>query len=249
MKMKLRFVFLVIFCSILILTINTITIMAGDNMSKGPEASWIEKGKIKMNFEEFTLDATTFEHNQIRYLVWAQKVDGVSNLYIAEMENPWTISGQQVKIAAPVYDWERRGFPVNEGPAVIKRNGRIFISYSASATDANYCMGLLVAKDDADLLDPDSWNKKPEPVFTSSNLTGEYGPGHNSFTISEDGRTDLIVYHSRSYKEIDGNPLYDPNRHMRVQKLLWTAEGEPYFGFPGYKIDTSKKIKAIVKVE
>lgn len=219
------------------------------NSSKNPLAdNWQEKGKIKMNFESFTLDATTFTHRQNRYLVWAQKKGGNSNLYIAEMENPWTISGPQVKIAGPKYNWETEGFPVNEGPAVIKKGGQIFITYSASATDHHYCMGLLSAETDANLLETNSWHKKSEPVFTSNERTKEYGPGHNSFTVAEDETTDLLVYHSRSYKEIEGNPLYDPNRHTRVQKLFWTDKKEPYFAFPGYTIEGNKKVTATIKI-
>ena len=36
---------------------------------------------------------------------------------------------------------------------------KIFIAYSASATDHNYCMGLLTVDENADLLDPNSWVK------------------------------------------------------------------------------------------
>ena len=43
------------------------------------------------------------------------------------MSNPWTIEGKQVMITEPEYDWEKIGFLVNEGPAVINRNGKIFI--------------------------------------------------------------------------------------------------------------------------
>lgn len=45
-----------------------------ENASANPlEGTWAEKGQIKTNWESFSLDATTFEHNDIRYLVWAQK--------------------------------------------------------------------------------------------------------------------------------------------------------------------------------
>ena len=46
---------------------------------------------------------------------------------MAKMSNPWTIEGKQVMITEPEYDWEKIGFLVNEGPAVINRNGKIFI--------------------------------------------------------------------------------------------------------------------------
>ncbi|KAB2335931.1 family 43 glycosylhydrolase [Bacillus mesophilum] len=199
------------------------------------EGTWIEKGQVNTNFQSFSLDATTFEHRGKRFLVWAQKVenDTISNLYIAEMENPWRIKGEQVLLSTPELEWEQIGFHVNEGAAMIKRNGKVFIAYSGSETNHHYAMGLLSADEDSDLLDPKSWTKTDEPVFSSSETTSEYGPGHNSFTVAEDGKTDLLVYHARPYKEITGNPLYDHNRHARVQQLLWKTDGTPYFGIPG----------------
>ncbi|MCM3164165.1 family 43 glycosylhydrolase [Metabacillus litoralis] len=214
-----------------------------ENSSANPlEGEFIEKGQIKTKWESFALDATSFEHKGIRYLVWAQKdpeIFGNSNMYISEMENPWTLKGEQVCITTPEYDWEKIGFLVNEGAAVLKRNGRIFITFSASATDFNYCMGILTADENSDLLDPASWHKTPEPVFVTSEETGQYGPGHNSFTVSEDGTQDILVYHARNYKEIEGDPLYDPNRHTRVQPISWNEDGTPHFGVP---VPDAKKV-------
>jgi GH43 family beta-xylosidase len=70
------------------------------------------------------------------------------------------------------------------------------------------------------------------PVFQTSEETGLYGPGHNSFTVSEDGAADILVYHARNYKEIIGDPLNDPNRHARAQVLNWNEDGTPNFGIP-----------------
>jgi GH43 family beta-xylosidase len=197
---------------------------------------WIEKGQLKTAFESFSLDATTFEHRGQRYLVWTQRPlepkGAGTDIYIARMRNPWTIDGPQVSISSPTLDWETRGFKVNEAPAVIVRNGRVFITYSASATDANYCMGLLSAPADAELVNRASWTKSPVPVFATSRKNGQFGPGHNSFTIAEDGKTDLLVYHARNYEKINGDPLHDPNRHTRVQPFKWKADGTPDFGEP-----------------
>ena len=77
-----------------------------------------------------------------------------------------------------------------------------------------------------------SWSKSQVPVFRSSDRNGQYGPGHNSFTVAEDGKTDLFVYHARNYARIEGDPLHDPNRHTRVQLLKWNADGTPAFGEP-----------------
>jgi len=207
-----------------------------ENESANPlEGEWIEKGQVKTDWESFSLDATTFEHRGEQYYVWAQKdpnIEGNSNLYIAKMENQWTLSSPQVMISKPEFEWEVIGFLVNEGAAVLKRNGKIFISYSASATDYNYCMGLLWADEDSDLLDPASWSKAKEPVFKTNEETSQYGPGHNSFTVSEDGKHDVLVYHARSYKEIEGDPLWDPNRHARAKAFVWSEDGTPNFGVP-----------------
>ncbi|MNB74664.1 Extracellular exo-alpha-(1-_5)-L-arabinofuranosidase precursor [compost metagenome] len=206
-----------------------------ENESQNPlEGTWVEKGQVKTAWESFALDATSFEHKGKLYYVWAQKdpdIPGNSNLYISEMSNPWTLKGKQTMIAKPEYDWETIGFSVNEGPAVIKRNGRIFMTFSASATDFNYCMGLLWADEDANLLEAFSWNKLPHPVFTTNEENGQYGPGHNSFTVGENGE-DILIYHARNYKEIVGDPLYDPNRHTRAQVFGWNEEGLPVFGIP-----------------
>ena len=37
--------------------------------------------------------------------------------------------------------------------------GYIFLTYSASATDENYCLGMLVADADSDILKPSAWKK------------------------------------------------------------------------------------------
>ena len=69
-------------------------------------------------------------------------------------------------------------------------------------------------------------------MFTSNDATGQYGPGHNSFTVSEDGSSDVMVYHDRNYRDISGDPLNDPNRRTRVQKIYYKADGTPDFGIP-----------------
>jgi len=65
--------------------------------------------------------------------------------------------------------------------------------------------------------------------------------------VTEEG-IDLLVYHARSYKEIEGNPLYDPNRHARIQRFFW-KDGMPYFGEPGYRLIDLSKVKATIIIE
>lgn len=195
---------------------------------------WHESGQVVTPIDSFALDATHFVHQDKNWYLWAQKdpaIPGNSNLYLAELETPSTLKGAPVMLSKPEFDWECRGFSVNEGPAVIRHGNRLFVSYSASATDENYCMGLLWIDVDADPMQPGNWEKAPQPVFTTSWENRQYGPGHNSFTVTETGE-DVLVYHARNYTEIEGDPLYDPNRHTRLKTFEWNAEGMPEFGTP-----------------
>jgi GH43 family beta-xylosidase len=208
-----------------------------ENSSPNPlEGEWKELGQLKTGWESFSLDATTFSLNGQRYLVWTQRGldEGTrgTNIYMAKMDTPWSISGAAVMLSKPEYAWEKVKYEVNEAPAVLLKNGRVFLTYSASATDANYCLGLLTAPADADLLNPASWSKSATPVFVSSAANGQYGPGHNSFTTTPDGKTDILVYHARNYRDIVGDPLKDINRHTRAQVLRWNPDGSPHFGEP-----------------
>jgi GH43 family beta-xylosidase len=207
-----------------------------ENDSANPlEGQWKERGQLHTGWESFALDATTFALHGQRYLLWAQRApDGSkgTNIYIAKMDSPVSIVGPAVMLSRPEYGWEKVKYDVNEGPAVLVKNGRVFVTYSASATDANYCMGMLSASADANLLDPKVWKKSPEPVFKTSVANGQYGPGHNAFTVSPDGKTDILVYHARNYREIKGDPLHDPNRNTRAQVIHWRADGTPDFGEP-----------------
>ncbi|HHX4090612.1 TPA: family 43 glycosylhydrolase, partial [Klebsiella aerogenes] len=127
---------------------------------------WQEKGQIITPFDTFALDATTFCHQGKRWYLWAQKdpqIAGNTNLYLAELENPWTLKGTPIMLSKPEFAWECRGFMVNEGPAVLVHGDKLFISYSASATDENYCMGLLWIDIQADPLQPANWHKPPQP--------------------------------------------------------------------------------------
>lgn len=195
---------------------------------------WRVLGKFQSPFDGFNLDSTSFVHRGVRYFCWAEREPGIetnSNLYLAPMKTPLTLAAKPARLTVPTLEWEIRGFKVAEAPALLARNGRLFLTYSASATDARYCLGMLTCPDDADIMNPANWTKSPEPVFVSSDVTKVYGPGHNSFTVDEQGR-DLLVYHGRDYEAITGDPLFDPNRHTRAQRIYYRADGTPDFGIP-----------------
>ena len=208
----------------------------GDNPMKD---EWIEKGKMQRSdddiysFEAFSLDATVFENKGNWYYIWAEKVSvgiQISNLYIARMESATKLATAQVLLTTPDYEWERVNIWVNEGPSIIKHDGRIYMTFSASATGEEYCVGLMSIGEDEDILDPHSWRKERLPILKSDGQKGFFGPGHNTFTEDEDGNA-LCVFHARTYKDVEGDPLDDPNRHMYVMHVEWAQNGQPVLDY------------------
>lgn len=202
--------------------------------------TWADVGKFcacegdEFSFKGFSLDMTYFECNNRHYVAWAQN-GGNSNVYIATIdpEKPWKTTSPAVLLTKPEYDWERVRIPVNEGPAVMINDGRVYLAFSASATGPEYCIGLMYAYEKADLLNINNWTKLPEPLLTSEDLDGEYGPGHNSFVKNENGEW-VFVYHSRDEKCFKGecgfskgDSLYDPCRSARIRKVKWDEAGLP----------------------
>lgn len=180
-----------------------------------------------------SLDMTYFEAGGTHYLAWADFTGNrPSSIFIATIdpENPTQLTSKCAVIAIPEYNWEIERFTVNEGPAVIKNDGKVYLAFSASGTGSEYCVGFMIADEDADLTNPESWTKNPYPVLTSADFGDEVsGPGHNSFTVDENGNP-VIVYHARptaAHSSHGGDPLYDPCRHCYVKPVFFDEDGMP----------------------
>jgi GH43 family beta-xylosidase len=171
--------------------------------------------------------------------------NGWSCLFIGKTNSDdFTTVTDVTLISVPLYTWECTGkssasVNVNEGPAILLRNGKVFIVYSASACDESYCLGMLTADQSTNLCSIDSWTKSSEPVFATSETNCLYGPGHCSFT--KDGNYDVIVYHCRPYSGLYSNAtrtitttkgLDDPWRETHAKVFTWNSDGTPNFGEP-----------------
>ena len=162
-----------------------------------------------------------------RYFLWSGwpgKRPGRQDLYIAPMKDPLTISRPRVLIATPDQGWERVAMPVCEGPQVLKRNGEVFVVYSASGSwTSDYCLGLLHNRAQ-DLLNPGAWVKHG-PVFRKAEQA--WGVGHCSFVKSLCQTEDWIIYHCRSQRA----PGWE-DCDVRAKRFAWTSDGFPDFATP-----------------
>lgn len=162
------------------------------------------------------------------YLIYSQwQGDQQLNL-IAPMDNPWTLTAgvKPMVLTRPELDWEISGRKVTEGAEVLQHQGRTFVTYSASFCDTpDYKLGLLELTGD-DPMNPAHWQKSPTPVFSRTEQV--FGPGHNGFFKSPDGKEHWLVYHGND-KATDG---CSASRSLRAQKFSFDNNGLPVFGKP-----------------
>jgi GH43 family beta-xylosidase len=172
----------------------------------------------------YAIDASTFQHpaDHRWYLVWAAHPG--HRLRIARMANPWTFETPSVEIPAFGFGCEE----VREGPVVLERNGKLFLTYSACDTGKpDYKIGMLIADANADVLKPASWKQDPNPIFERNDAAGVFGPGHHGFFKSPDGKEDWIVYHAKR------TAAYTyAGRTTRAQPFTWNSEGLPELRSP-----------------
>ena len=144
------------------------------------------------------------------YTMWVgESGRGTSNFYqtinIAQMSNPWTITGTYGVICTPEYSWEMGGAAYNAstgasypkvvegGTAVYGSDGSIYVVYSGSGYwTTEYKLGQLKYLG-GDPLDIQSWEKLPTPILSKSmNING---CGHASYVTDTDGQG-WICYHA-----------------------------------------------------
>lgn len=207
-----------------------------ENTSESPmDGTWEFKGKISDETDQWAIDGTVMQIEEENYFVWSgwrtadpEENSGRQQLYIARMQNPWTLEGSRVMISEPSYFWEQNGL-VNEGPVAWENSqGTMYLFYSASGcwTD-DYKVGVLTYNG-GDPLDPQSWEKHPDPLFEKAPGNNVFAPGHNSFFKSPDGSQDWILYHAN---DTSGDGCTD-SRKPRMQQIHWDENGFPDLGIP-----------------
>lgn len=158
------------------------------------------------------LDGTYLEKDGRLYFVCAAYMKAAyQSIYICEMENPYTLKtdskGRHItqKLSSPTYAWERNGWKVNEGPAVLYKNDNIFIVYSASGySTGKYCMGML-SFDGGDIMKKSNWSKSPVRVSYHNPIKEIYSAGHCSF-IHRDNGDIYMVYHANKTESFADSP-------------------------------------------
>lgn len=157
--------------------------------------------------ELFAIDAHPFEDDDgTRYLYFARDVleheRPGTHLAVAPLDAAMTgFAAPPTAVLAPDADWQlyerdreihgrRYDWHTLEGPAVVRRHGRYWLTFSGGAwTGPGYAVGVAVAEHP---LGP--WRHVDQPPLLRSG--GDLrGPGHDSLTVSPGGE-DVIAFHS-----------------------------------------------------
>lgn len=195
-----------------------------ESAGSDPMGPYIYRGTPMPN--TWNIDGTYLQLNNTLYLLWSEWIGSNQSIWIAQMSNPWTITGSKVVISQPSFSWETQGGNTNEAPEVLQRNGQTHVIYSASSCNTEYYKLGRLTLTGSNPLSASSWTKAPNPVFQAGN--GVYGPGHNGFFKSPDGSEDWLVYHGNA----SSSQGCGSTRSTRAQRFTWNADNTPNFGSP-----------------
>jgi GH43 family beta-xylosidase len=200
-----------------------------------PLGPYTYKGQLTTPGGHWSIDPSPLQLPGGRlYLLWSgwpADANGVQNIYIAALANPWTITGDRTLLSTPTDPWELNSgsvpVKVNESPEPLLHGGKVWVTYSGSGCwTPDYALGLLSAPAGSDLLDATSWTKSSQPVFRSNPAADIYGPASNGFFTSPDGRQTWTAFHA--VNDSAGNCGLE--RDVYAQPVTWGPGGAPQLG-------------------
>jgi GH43 family beta-xylosidase len=172
-----------------------------------PSGPFIDLGVNLTPGETFAIDAHPFQDDDGRwYLFFARDVLEAdrpgTHLAVGRLDSPtqltevepallpiadWQLYERARSMYGAVYDWHTL-----EGPSVVKRQGRYWMTYSGGAwTGPGYAVSWASARHPMGPWQPAPIDSPPL-LATSDHLIG---PGHNSLVVAPDG-SDVIAFHA-----------------------------------------------------
>lgn len=113
------------------------------NDALNPMGTWSAEIRLLPEEEIYAIDGTVLQYgNGELYFIWTgfPEPPGSMNLYISRMPDPTRVLPPRTLLRTPSMEWEMHGYPVNEGPFIIQKDGRTFLVFSGSSTfTPDYC--------------------------------------------------------------------------------------------------------------
>lgn len=198
--------------------------------SRLPQGPYVDRGPLTAESLAFAIDPHVFvDVDGQSYLYFATDLlDGDrpgTSLVVQRMHSPTALEGSPTVVARATQDWQRYeagrsiygrilDWHTLEGPAVVRRDGRLTVFYSGGNWQKeSYGVDFVTGDHPLGPYEDDSPGV-PRVLRSSPSVLG---PGHNSLVESPDRRRWMAVYHG-----------WDPARTarlMRIDPIVWTANG------------------------
>ncbi len=213
-------------------SVNDLRMHCLENTSDNPlEGTWTYKGRLfAIGADYYAIDHTYLEFNGKKYVAYSGDADtntsGPQHIWLAELTNPWTITGGRTAIATP----QSGEGNVNEGVAFVENGNKLVLTYSAEGfTSPNYRIRMrYLTNNVAQTTDPllaSNWVQQPGNAFVRNDSEQVYGPGHHGFFQSPNGNDVWFVYHATPRPQ--GAAL--DTRSARAQKITFNSSDLPVF--------------------
>lgn len=164
------------------------------------------------------IDAHVFNDDG-EYYFYFVRFDNANIIYGAKLNDDMISIDEStvVEVVTPSQEWELDIASVNEGPYMLKKNGKFFLTYSGSHFESPmYGVGYAVSNNPLGPFEKYKYN----PIMQSNSLV--HGAGHHSIAVSPDQKELFVVYHCHPSLTAS-NP-----RKFCIDRMRFTtnAEGE-----------------------
>ena len=185
------------------------TLYLGVAVSSSPKGPFVDvHGGPMFDLGYATIDGSVLVCDEGNFFYYSRDcsqnvVDGLntSQTYCVRLDDSLTRAvGEHMLMTTPENEWERKSIGMryiwNEGPTVIRYNGKYVMNYSANAYATNdYAICIATAESP---LGPWIKDSEANPVFSCGE--GLFGAGHNAFFRAKDGRL-MTSFHVQTYPE------------------------------------------------
>lgn len=159
--------------------------------STNPFGEWSNETRLLPEEDIWAVDGTVLQNNdQNLYFIWAgQTSQGNASsvsLYIAKMETLQMVLAPRTLLRLPTMDWESRGSPSNRAPAIIQKDRRTLLVFTASSPESpDVCLGIMGIECGKDpMLAENWWNDVNHCVFEKNEEEKVWATGYASFVMS-----------------------------------------------------------------
>ncbi len=163
------------------------------------------------------IDAHAFKDDDGQYYLYFVRFDNGNHIWGAKLnEDMETIDESSVvKVLLPSQPWEMDMGNINEGPYMLKHEGKYYLTYSGSHFESPlYGAGYAVA--DSPLGPFEKYEENP--IMQSNSLA--HGTGHHAVAESPDGKELFMIYHRHQ-------TLYNTDpREFAIDRMRFTKNDQ-----------------------